>query len=338
VFYISSRGHSATGWLAKVLSSHPDIVCFHGTRSLPPYRSGINDIHPKDFIKGLVQMEDNTRGQKLFGACHGYNGNLSKQYTEDNGGVFMGILRDPIMRVNSIFSSYLPKKITHNILISQSGTPVYDLVNIHEKSINRKLEIIKNEVNISGTIDFLRTSGVTSFLRWAKMGHLIDKIKEIKKDINQRRIAKKENHIKEKINGISKDNFLEKISALPDDFIVEAIINTFVMSCIQTFKYDTEICLNCNDDQIINMEEMITSRDYFNNFIFKKLTGSSSENQFLDKVFAEQDHINLHSTANVKNPEIIFETWPKSLQNFFTAELNKCNAKIFYKKFGYPSI
>ena len=34
VFYISSRGHSATLWLAKTLMSRGGVVCFHGTRSI----------------------------------------------------------------------------------------------------------------------------------------------------------------------------------------------------------------------------------------------------------------------------------------------------------------
>ena len=44
MFYISSQGHSGTGWLAKSLNKHPEVVCWHGTRSIPPYDAG--DIGP----------------------------------------------------------------------------------------------------------------------------------------------------------------------------------------------------------------------------------------------------------------------------------------------------
>ena len=57
MFYISSQGHSATGWLAKGLSMHPDIVCWHGTRGIPPYDSGLKDIAIKDFVEGLVHVK-----------------------------------------------------------------------------------------------------------------------------------------------------------------------------------------------------------------------------------------------------------------------------------------
>ena len=53
MFYISSRGHSATSWLANQISKHHKVVCWHGTRSIPPYSLGINDLSPKDFVKGL---------------------------------------------------------------------------------------------------------------------------------------------------------------------------------------------------------------------------------------------------------------------------------------------
>ena len=35
-FYISSVGHSASGWLSKALNKHPNIISFHAIRSLPP--------------------------------------------------------------------------------------------------------------------------------------------------------------------------------------------------------------------------------------------------------------------------------------------------------------
>ena len=67
MFYISSHGHAASGWLSKVLSKHPRIVCWHGTRSIPPYKSGIRDLSEEDFVKGLIQCEESSLNQKVFG-------------------------------------------------------------------------------------------------------------------------------------------------------------------------------------------------------------------------------------------------------------------------------
>ena len=82
MFYISSLGHSATGWLASILSEHPDLVCFHGTRSIPPYGSGTFDMTPSEFVDGLIQLEKNCRHKKQFGACHGFYGSILKKDIE----------------------------------------------------------------------------------------------------------------------------------------------------------------------------------------------------------------------------------------------------------------
>jgi len=58
MFYISSLGHSASSWLSKVLSANPKIVCWHSTRSIPPYPSGINDISEQEFINGLIHVNN----------------------------------------------------------------------------------------------------------------------------------------------------------------------------------------------------------------------------------------------------------------------------------------
>mgnify|MGYP001464420666 CR=1 FL=1 len=49
MFYISAIGHSASLWLSTALTTHPDIVCWHGNRSIPPYDSGSNDLSEEDF-------------------------------------------------------------------------------------------------------------------------------------------------------------------------------------------------------------------------------------------------------------------------------------------------
>ena len=55
--FILSRGHSATTWVSKQISKHNKVVCWHGTRSIPPAVVGINDISPEDFVKGLKILE-----------------------------------------------------------------------------------------------------------------------------------------------------------------------------------------------------------------------------------------------------------------------------------------
>ena len=347
MFYISSRGHSGTGWLGKVLSCHPNIICFHGTRSLPPYSSGINDISVNDFIDGLLQMEKNTRGHKMFGACHGYYGTSAKSYVEEHGGLFMGILRDPVLRVNSIFTSYLPSRLTCKIIRAHSGIKVYELVNRHKIFINKMFNNIIMESSNQKEREISWKDNIIKFMKAAKMGAIIGKVNQINKSIKSQQKARLITNIKERIQDISINNFMDKISALPDELIVEYVINTFVMACNQTFKYDAEICSICDDDQIIKMEEMTTSREYFNQLVYRKLTtldtggfvnrigDNIAESKYLDLVFAEQDTVNLHSSQKVKNPDKIFANWPVSFRKYFEKELSRCMAIKWYNRFNY---
>ncbi len=71
-FYISSRGHSATVWLTADFSKHPEIVCFHGTRTILPKGSGtVPDMTPEQFIDTLLTYSESSYG-KTFGAIHGF--------------------------------------------------------------------------------------------------------------------------------------------------------------------------------------------------------------------------------------------------------------------------
>ena len=106
MFYISSRGHSATGWLAKQISKHNKVVCWHGTRSIPPSDPGINDLSPKDFVKGLKILE-RQRDERIYGAVHGFHGVKIKKEIEEEGGKFAGIFRDPVSKISSFFYAYL---------------------------------------------------------------------------------------------------------------------------------------------------------------------------------------------------------------------------------------
>ena len=112
MFYISSIGHSATGWLSSILSEHPDLICFHGTRSIPPYDSGVFDMTPSKFADGLIQLEMNCRKKKQFGACHGFYGNILKKDIESRGGKYMAIVRNPVKRIQSIFEAKLLTRLT----------------------------------------------------------------------------------------------------------------------------------------------------------------------------------------------------------------------------------
>ena len=107
MFYISSIGHSATMWLSVVLSKHPNIICWHGTRSIPPYATGTNDLSEEEFVKGLLRCEQPTSGVKKFGACHCFHETRLLKYVNKYNGTFLAIARNPITKTHSLISQYL---------------------------------------------------------------------------------------------------------------------------------------------------------------------------------------------------------------------------------------
>ena len=127
MFYISSRGHSATGWLSHQISQHKKVVCWHGTRSIPPADPGINDLSPKRFVDGLKICE-NQRDNRIYGAIHGYHGTIIKDEIESKGGKFAGVFRDPISKISSFFHAYLWSNISGGVLPGDFNGPTKKLL------------------------------------------------------------------------------------------------------------------------------------------------------------------------------------------------------------------
>lgn len=138
-FYISSRGHSATAWLTTMLSRHPEIVCFHGTRSIPPYDSGtVPDMTPEQFVDALITCAGSSHG-KIFGAVHGFYGVACKEAVEGRGGRFAAIIRNPVKRIHSCFLHGHEREImSPETSDGQQGfTSIYQV--IVDKKLNRVL-------------------------------------------------------------------------------------------------------------------------------------------------------------------------------------------------------
>ncbi|POF34360.1 hypothetical protein [Roseibium marinum] len=155
-FYISSYGGSATAWLSASLSSHPDIVCYHGTMSFPPGRADrrFHRIHPREFMQSLVVSAEATRFKKAFGAIHGYHGTSAREAVEDLGGTFCGVIRHPINRLKSLSHIHLAehcealepvrfRKLKGDVMATLAETQNEQLL---EKAANRASTIFRNLV------------------------------------------------------------------------------------------------------------------------------------------------------------------------------------------------
>ncbi len=145
-FYISSRGHSATAWVSAMFSSHPDIVCFHGTRSVPPYGSGTgHDMDPESFVQALEVCAGSSHG-KLFGAVHGFYGVACKEAIEKRGGRFAAIIRHPIKRIHSCFLFSYAGKIMGESTSKPVGLDLYAFIR------SRNMDKVAQRVDANGSL------------------------------------------------------------------------------------------------------------------------------------------------------------------------------------------
>ncbi len=111
IFTISSRGGSATLWLNTLLNRHPEVVSFHGFRE-DPFDAG-SLLTPEKLADWLLVMRDRSAYEtpdylpsNSFGTVHTYWGSEPKDAFLSKGGSFTAILRDPVRRINSLFSHH----------------------------------------------------------------------------------------------------------------------------------------------------------------------------------------------------------------------------------------
>jgi len=319
MFYISSQGHSATAWLSRSLNVHPNIVCWHGSRSLPPYATNdqyYRNFSVKEFVSGLQSCEKNTFGQKVFGATHGFYGIAIKQEIEKKGGNFFAIFRHPYAKINSIFSAYYPYKLTKGIIGTDEIKLDYsNFFTEFSEKINQKCFDLENKKKKKEKIKYLLRK--SNLLAHAK---IINKY-----------FIKYKNKLKIKQKNLIKKDTID-INSYPDNKKVDSAIDTFMHACIRTFETDLELINNCSFDQILQMEEFTSSKKKFN-MILKKVTGFEMNSKQLEQVFKNKNHINIHSVK--KNINEIYKTWPDGFKNIIQQYLLNKKLKRFYNKLNY---
>ena len=142
MFYISSTGHSASGWVSNALSCHEKIVCFHGTRSIPPVASGYIEMKTKEFVSSLEECEKNCNNEKIFGACHGFHGaNIYKDLNDKNG-IFFALVRNPLRRVHSNLCTQLANTITNGKISGNYKFNIESFLKDYSDNINSNFDLV----------------------------------------------------------------------------------------------------------------------------------------------------------------------------------------------------
>jgi hypothetical protein len=104
MFYILTCGSTASVWLARALSRHPEIVCFHGVKTIAA-NPRIDPAEPlaRQFVRELVHLYQCSEGECVFGGIHGFGAAEIAPEIAAIDGAFAAMIRHPIARLNSLF-------------------------------------------------------------------------------------------------------------------------------------------------------------------------------------------------------------------------------------------
>ena len=324
MFYISSQGHSASSWLSRALNVHQKIVCWHGLRSIPPYKTSneyYRNFSPKEFVNGLEACEKNTYGEKIFGAIHGFYGIAMKQEIEKKGGNFFAIFRHPYAKINSIFSALYPKVLT-------SGAVEADKIKIDSSNLLKELS---EEIN----------NKYKEYKKYKNRKIKTKKFLEKFKLLNQAKSARSFYYnVKNKVKKNKKKDFSYNNSSIDiNSFSIKEKTNsafdTFLHACSRTFETDAELIKNCNLNQFFVMEKFVSSDKYFS-MMFKKITNMELNKNQLSYIFSGFSNDNHRSDHAIKkkNNEI-YESWPQGFKNIVEDYLSNEKIREFYNKLDY---
>jgi len=330
MFYISSRGSTATTWLAKVLSKHPAIVCFRAARAFPPVvpgeftpngRSRILDIPVDEFMEGLVECSLATLNEKVFGSIHGYHGIVAKEPCERRGGLFSYITRHPVSRIHSVFiyNLYFNYYQKYNIRISNTA--------VH----NRSCSVFSKDSGLRKLTDSFES------LKPRKIEQsLYSPGKKMAKNILPDRIVDVLIKTRASLQVLKRRAFAARHhrspSIAPDE--VSFASNLFVRVTESFFFLEDQLYNGCPLEYGIRMEEMVKSKEYFKNHLWKRVAPQVSiTDSYLESIFSEP-RFNVHRAVPL-SPEQIWKTWPIGIKRVFLHYFEKYNISAVCKDFDY---
>lgn len=317
MFYISSRGSSATTWVAKILNMHRAIVCFNSARAFPPVPPGktypshewVKEISPKKFIDSLIICEKSCRGEKVFGSIHGYHSVLTRQYCLSRSGKFFYITRDPLERIHSCWILNLNSLIYKKM----KNEEIFD----HTINILTEYSISNSKYTVKKTF---------SILHFFKK--IIYKI-FIKKNIFLYELLKNF-RIKKKVNKI---NSL-KIGKSEEQLF---LTNHFNSLCNDFFSKENELFNNCdNNVEGLKMEDLVSSKEYFLKKLLNQIYNDENiNNKFLDKInFPNIKRVNFHRKVPLKS-EQIWKVLPDCLKELYILNFKKYKMENICNYFKY---
>jgi len=105
-FLISTPGGSASMWLSASLNRHPDIICHHALRRDPGKGDDAQNLTAEELVDLLFEMRAQEEEGQCVGSIHSFFDSAGGPEILERGGAFLAIVRDPFLRVHSLFSHH----------------------------------------------------------------------------------------------------------------------------------------------------------------------------------------------------------------------------------------
>lgn len=321
MFYIVSRGSTATHWLAKNLSRHRDLVCYYSSRSFPPVEPGKgypenkntwvkDNLDASKYLDSLLMCEKATHNSKIFGSIHGYHTLDMKKLVEERGGIFKYMVRNPLELVHSAFIIYCHRYLT-SINKNISNKDVHDYV--CQKLKNEKLK--KDHFKIKT----VKKTFFKNFLSEEKYIFLRDTKKFLFNKFSEIKPRKKSYWGYEKDFGNEKDNILNLFANISRSFL----------------NLQNEYFSKWGSNPAIRMESIFKEKDYYKNLVSDLLSGKKVSDEYVSEIFLSiNDRINVHRDKPITNDEIT-EKLPDCFKEIFLFYFKKFQIQKICENFDY---
>ncbi|MDC3031066.1 sulfotransferase domain-containing protein, partial [Candidatus Pelagibacter sp.] len=256
MYLILSNGHSATRWIAEILTKENFSKCYHSYNLLNTNRTINNIISYHKFLK-----EINLNKKLIVGSIHLPLKQDIKSLTElmllDVKIVYL--LRNPIDKINSMMQFYLEKYISEGFFLNNK--PVLK----KNKEINFYIEDIFKECSDQINTNFKKyqSSKIFYYLGYAFASI---KFKIIKKIFNL---------------SLSKELLTNKNHK---DYLSKVVTNLFLFTCSSCLRFDDQASKH-NQSEIVLIEKIVQNEKSFLQFAKILNTSFELENLNIEKFY-----------------------------------------------------
>ena len=239
---VESVGFSGTHFCAGVINSISRHIAYHATRN--PYNQtdiGIDDLSPNQFVDALLEISKTS--QKKIVSIHSLFSTDIKNYCENHGVSYKGLIRDPRTKIESCFAWYIDK-FQNGRFVSEVNNLINDPKYIGKvKSKWEALYILAIRHIVRYDLEFLKTKelNIGKIEEISNNPKLFKEFFELECNVTQVSKALKENSVSIKISHQKKvKNLLSNIK-IDRNYLVSLVMQTSLNHLAYAFGYKSKL-------------------------------------------------------------------------------------------------